>query len=130
MWCFKFSKKHCSVQEPDEQSKQVRGTNSSVGRYLVTLNFYLSSKSHSSRSCPSVVYKNSKTSLFAFPVKANHRGGAEHIFAYKQASWKGDVQVAVDKDSSEVGAGGKESFPVLLKITRLAVITGWKQWRS
>lgn len=56
------------------------------------------------------MYKNSKTSLFAFPVKANQCGGARHIFAYKQASWKGDVEDTIDKDSSQVVAGGKESF--------------------
>lgn len=70
------------------------------------------------------MYKNSKTSLFAFPVKANQCGGARHIFAYKQASWKGDVEDTIDKDSSQVVAGGKESFPVLLKITQLVMITG------
>lgn len=46
------------------------------------------------------------------------------MFAYKQDSWKGDGEVNTDKDSSQVVAGGKESFPVLLKITWLAVITG------
>lgn len=112
MWWFKISEKHCSIQKPNKQSKQVKGTNSCVGRHLVILNFYLSSKSHSSRSCPSVAYKNSKTSLFAFPVKANQHGGARHIFAYKQTSWKSDGEVNPDKDSSQVVTGRKESFPV------------------
>lgn len=45
--------------------------------------------------------------------------GEQDIFAYKQASWKSDAEVTTDKDSSQVVAGGKESFPVLLKITTL-----------
>lgn len=109
MGCSKFSGKHCSDGRPDEHSKQVRGTNSCVGRHLVTLNFHLSSRFPSSTSCPSVVYKNSKTSLFAFPVKAHQwQGGARYISVYKQDSWKSEVEVTLDKDSSPPIVGGRQ----------------------
>lgn len=108
MGCSKFSEKHCSVWKPDEQSKQVRGTNSCVGRHLVTLNFHSSSRSPSSTSCPSVVYKNSKTSLFAFPVIAHQwQGGARYVSVYKQDSWKSEVEATLDKDSSPQILGGR-----------------------
>lgn len=130
MWCLKFSKNHCSVWKPDEQSKQVRGTNSCVGRHLVTLNFHLSSKSHSSRSCPSVAYKNSKTSLFAFPVKLINGGGrARYISVYKQASWKSEVEITVVKDSSALIVGGKQgrgACQFYWKSPLFAMITAWK----
>lgn len=35
-------------------------------------------------------------------------GGARYISVYKQASWKSEVEVTIDKDSSPLTVGGKQ----------------------
>lgn len=122
---FKVFWKCCSVRKPANKSKWVAGTPSCVGRHLVTLHFNLSSKTPYSRSCPSVAYKNSKTSLFAFPVKANQSGGAmgrdnRSLFP-SRFPWREKEKFASTRTPHHWGweQSRNESFPTLLTITSL-----------